>query len=161
MRHVRAIAVLAAAAAALAVPAAASADTNPTRVSAPSTASWVSSESDQRRGPRCRARKARSTASSPASCSSKVHSRRSTVHGFRERAVHREAPADRALDPAVLVPGWQLGDALLDVSACAFTCDEVARSIRIALRTRESAGPQSGPAGSGADGVRDVQARLA
>jgi hypothetical protein len=30
-------------------------------------------------------------------------------------------------------PGWQLGDALASVSACAFTCDSAARSIRIGL----------------------------
>jgi hypothetical protein len=30
-------------------------------------------------------------------------------------------------------PGWQLGDALANVSACAFTCDSTARSIRIGL----------------------------
>lgn len=30
-------------------------------------------------------------------------------------------------------PGWQLGDALADVRACAFTCDSAARSIRITL----------------------------
>ena len=30
-------------------------------------------------------------------------------------------------------PGWQLGTALANVSACAFTCDSKARSIRISL----------------------------
>ncbi len=30
-------------------------------------------------------------------------------------------------------PGWQLGDALANVNACAFTCDSAARSIRIVL----------------------------
>lgn len=30
-------------------------------------------------------------------------------------------------------PGWQLGDALANVSACSFTCDSAAREIRIGL----------------------------
>jgi hypothetical protein len=30
-------------------------------------------------------------------------------------------------------PGWQLGDALASVTACAFTCDSAARPIRIVL----------------------------
>lgn len=30
-------------------------------------------------------------------------------------------------------PGWQLGDALANVNACAFTCDSAARSIHIGL----------------------------
>ena len=30
-------------------------------------------------------------------------------------------------------PGWQLGDAVANVSACAFVCDSAARSIRIGL----------------------------
>ena len=30
-------------------------------------------------------------------------------------------------------PGWQLGDAIANVTACAFTCDSTARAIRIGL----------------------------
>ena len=30
-------------------------------------------------------------------------------------------------------PGWQLGPALADVSACSFTCDNTSRAIRITL----------------------------
>jgi hypothetical protein len=131
MRHVRAIAVLAAAAA-LTVPAAASADTNPTRVSAPSTASWVSS--------------GQINVEVTLSCEE------GTFYSVFARVLQQQGPFTQVYGEGFAngqctakhqrialsirpysFPGWQLGDALLDVSACAFTCDEAARSIRIVL----------------------------
>jgi hypothetical protein len=131
MRQVRAIAVLAAAAA-LAVPAAASADTNPTRVSAPPTASWVSS--------------GQINVELTLSCEEGV------FYNVFARVLQQQGPftqvwgegsssgqcAAKHQRIALAIwpysfPGWQLGDALLNVSVCAFTCDTAARSIRIAL----------------------------
>ena len=131
MRHVRAIAVLAAAAA-LAVPAAASADTNPTRVSAPSSASWVSS--------------GQINIEVTLSCEEGV------FYNVFARVLQQQGPFTQVWGEGSTsgqcsakhqrialsiwpysFPGWQLGDALLNVSACAFSCDSTARSIRIAL----------------------------
>ena len=131
MRHVRAVAVLAAAAA-LAVPAAASADTNPTRVAAPPSASWVTS--------------------SQINVEVTLTCEEGVFYSIFARVLQQQGPftqvygegatngqcAGRHQRVALSIwafsfPGWQLGDAILDVSACAFTCDSTARSIRIAL----------------------------
>jgi hypothetical protein len=131
MRHVRAIVVLAAAAA-LTVPAAASADTNPTRVSPGSTASWVSLQQ--------------------INLEVAVTCDEGLFYGLSARVLQQQGPfmqvfgsgftngqcTGRHQRVAISIwassfPGWQLGDAVVDVSACAFTCDSAARSIRIAL----------------------------
>ena len=131
MRHVRAIAVLAAAAA-LAVPAAASADTNPTRVSAPSSATWVST--------------------SQINIEVTLTCEEGVFYNVSARVLQLQVPFTQVFGEgftngqctgrhqrvalaiwAFSFPGWQLGGAILDVSACAFTCDSAARSIRIGL----------------------------
>ena len=131
MRHVRAIAVLVAAAA-LALPAAASADTNPTRVAAPSSATWVSW--------------------SQINIEVTLTCEEGTFYNVFARVLQQQGPFTQMFgsgstsgqctqkhQPVALsiwasfYPGWLLGEAILDVSACAFTCDSTARSIRIDL----------------------------
>jgi len=131
MRRIRTIAVLAAVAA-MAIPAAASAETNPTRVSAPSSASWVSQQQ--------------------LNLEFALTCEEGLFYSLSARVLQQQGPfmqvqgsggtngqcTGRHQKVAVSVwafsfPGWQLGDALVDVSACAFTCDFGARSIRIDL----------------------------
>jgi hypothetical protein len=131
MRHLRLIAVLALAAG-LTVPAAASAAANPTRVSAPSTASWESQQ--------------QINIEVTLSCEEGV------FYSISVGVLQQQGPfmqvfgngftngtcTGRHQRVALAVfassfPGWQLGDAIARVDACAFTCDAASRSIRIAL----------------------------
>lgn len=131
MNQVRAIAALAAAAA-LALPAAASASTNPTRASVSSTANWVSPQ--------------QINLEIALSCEEGLFF---SVFG---RVLQQQGPFTQILGSgftngqctgrhqrvALAVnqfsfPGWQLGEALAEVSVCSFTCDSAARSIRIVL----------------------------
>jgi hypothetical protein len=131
MRHVRAIVALVAVAA-LTVPAAASADTNPTRVSPASTASWISPQQ--------------------INLEVAVTCDEGLFFGLSARVLQQQGPFMQVLGSgftngqctgrrqkvalsiwAFQFPGWQLGDAIASVSACAFTCDSADRSIRIDL----------------------------
>lgn len=131
MNHVRAIAALATAVA-LALPAAASAGTNPTRASISSTANWVSPQ--------------QLNLEIALSCEEGL------FYSVFGRVLQQQGPfmqlfgsgftsgqcTGRHQRVALSVfqfsfPGWQLGEALADVSVCAFTCDSAARSIRIVL----------------------------
>ena len=131
MRHLRLIAVLALAAA-VTVPATAGAGTNPTRVSAPSTASWVSQQ--------------QINIEITLSCEEGVfYSMSAGVlqqqgpftqvfgNGFTNGTCTGRHQRVALMVFASSFPGWQLGDAILRVDACAFTCDAASRSIRIVL----------------------------
>jgi hypothetical protein len=121
-----------AAAAALALPAAASADPNPTRASLSPTANYVSPQ--------------QINLEVGLSCEEGL------FYGVSAGVLQQQGPFmqifgngfvngqctgkhQRVAIPvfSFAFPGWQLGDALADVRACAFTCDSVARSIRISL----------------------------
>jgi hypothetical protein len=131
MSYVRSIVVLVAAAA-LALPAVASADTNPTRVSLSSTATWISPQQ--------------------INLEVVVTCEEGSFYSLFGRVMQQQGPfmqifgsgstngtcTGRHQKVALPIfqfsfPGWQLGAALADVSVCAFTCDSAARSIRIVL----------------------------
>jgi len=131
MRHVRSIVVLVAAAA-LALPAAASADTNPTRASLSSTATWISPQQ--------------------INIEVTVSCEEGFFYNLFGSVAQQQGPfgqifgngstggicTGRHQKVALSIfqfsfPGWQLGAALADVTVCAFTCDSAARSIRIVL----------------------------
>jgi hypothetical protein len=131
MRYVRSIVVLVAAAA-LALPAVASADTNPTRVSLSSTATWISPQQ--------------------INIEVAVSCEEGSFYSVFGRVMQQQGPftqvfgsgftngtcTGRHQKVALSIYqfsswSWQLGDALADVSVCAFTCDSAARSIRIVL----------------------------
>lgn len=131
MRYVRSIIVLVAAAA-LALPAVASADTNPTRVSLSSTATWISPQQ--------------------INIEVVVSCEEGSFYSLFGRVMQQQGPFTQAFGSGFTngmctgrhqkvalsifqfsSPSWQLGAALADVSVCAFTCDSAARSIRIVL----------------------------
>lgn len=119
-------------AAAFALPVAASADTNPTRVSLSPTATYVSPQ--------------QINLEVGLSCPEGL------FYNLAANVLQQQGPfmqvfgsgftngqcTGRHQKVAVAVysfsfPGWQLGDALANVTVCSFTCDSAARSIRITL----------------------------
>lgn len=131
MRQIRVIVVLAVAAA-LAAPAAASAASNPTRVSIPSTADYVSPQQ--------------------INLEVALQCEEGLFYSLFGRVLQQQGNFTQVFGDggtsgpctgrhqkvalsvyAFSFPGWQLGDALASISVCAFTCEQDARSIRIVL----------------------------
>jgi hypothetical protein len=121
-----------AAAAALAVPAAASADANPTRVTLAPQAIYVSPQQiNLEIGLSCTEGQFYNINASV------VQQRGPFMQVFGSGFASGQCTGQHK-QVAVPVfgfgfPGWQLGEAVATVSACAFACDATARTIRITL----------------------------
>jgi hypothetical protein len=121
-----------AAAAALAVPAAASADANPTRVSLAPQATYVSPQQiNLEIGLTC-------TEGLFYNINASVIQQQSPFMQVFGNGFTSGQCTGQHQKVAVPVfgfgfPGWQLGEAVANVVACAFTCDSTARTIRITL----------------------------
>jgi hypothetical protein len=118
--------------AALAVPVAASADANPTRVSLAPQATYVSAQQiNVEVGLSC------TEGLSYFVFASVLEQQGAFTQVFGSGFVSGQCTGQhqKVAVPvfAYSFPGWQLGEALANVSACAFTCDSTARTIRIGL----------------------------
>ena len=131
MIRLRFVAVLAAVAA-LALPAAANAGPDPTRVSFASHASYVSPQQLN-----LEVRVSCSTGLSYGVGASVLQQQGPFVQtygdGFASGVCTGQTQKVAVSIFSFSYPGWQLGDAVASVYACAFTCDSSSREIRIAL----------------------------
>ncbi len=131
MIHLRSMLILAVAAA-LAVPAAASADPNPTRVSLAPQATFVSPQQiNLEIGLNCTEGLFYSVGASVLQQQGPF----TQVFGSGFANGQCTGQHQKVAIPVFtfFFPGWQLGEAVANVFACAFTCDSTARTIRIGL----------------------------